>query len=227
MIQRVTGLAFILVLIGPIVLLYGPIDGVTLAVLLAVIASAFALPSAWRDVDWSRTRWLLGAGLLAVPFGALMTRLLPETALLFVIAAMAIIALLTPRLSGAAAATLHGRRGAIVAGAAAGFMHSSSGLSGPALAAYAMGDRWEQRRFAASAQVILLGYGLVSVLLRGLPSSPLWELTVLGMCTAAGIIGGALVIRVIPIAFARAVMLWCAWAGALVVLVRACVAFTL
>src|SRR5690606_23893062 len=32
-IQRVTGLAFVLVLIGPIVLLYGPIEGVTLAVL--------------------------------------------------------------------------------------------------------------------------------------------------------------------------------------------------
>ena len=34
-IQRVTGLAFVLVLIGPVVLIYGPIEGVTVAVLLA------------------------------------------------------------------------------------------------------------------------------------------------------------------------------------------------
>ncbi|WP_404439268.1 TSUP family transporter [Microbacterium aerolatum] len=225
-IQRVTGLAFVLVLIGPIVLVYGAVEGVTLAVLLAVIASAFALPSAWRHVDWPRTLWLLGAGLLAAPFGALMTRLLPEPALLFVIAAMAIVALLGPRLSSPAAALLRGRRGAIVAGAAAGFMHSSSGLSGPALAAYAVSDRWEQRRFAASAQVIFLGYGLVSVALRGLPASPTWEVVVLGACTAAGIVGGALLVRVVPVALARAVMLWCAWIGALVVLVRAILAVT-
>lgn len=211
-------------LIGPIVLVYGAIEGVTLAVLLAVIASVFALPSAWRDVDWRRTLWLLGAGLLAAPFGALMTRLMPEPALLFVIAAMAVIALLGPRVSSPAAAVLRGRRGAIVAGATAGFMHSSSGLSGPALAAFAVSDDWEQRRFAASAQVIFLGYGLTSVLLRGLPVSPIWEVSVLGACTALGIIGGALLARVVPVALARAVMLWCAWLGALVVLVRAIVA---
>lgn len=45
-IQRVTGLAFVLVLIGPIVLVYGPVEGVTVAVFLAVIASLFALPGA-------------------------------------------------------------------------------------------------------------------------------------------------------------------------------------
>jgi len=223
-IQRVTGLAFVLVLIGPIVLVYGPVEGVTLAVLLAVIASAFALPSAWREVDWGPTGWLLGAGVLAAPFGALLTSLLPEAALLFAIAAMAIIALLGPRVSGPAAGALRGRRGAITAGAVAGFMHSSSGLSGPALAAYAIADRWDQRRFAASAQVIFLGYGLVSVLLRGLPSSAPWDVVVLGACTAVGIIGGSLLARVVPVALARAVMLWCAWVGTLVVLVRAIVA---
>ena len=54
-IQRVTGLAFVLVLIGPVVLAYGPVEGVTIALFLAVIASLFAVPGAWRDVDWSRT----------------------------------------------------------------------------------------------------------------------------------------------------------------------------
>src|SRR5690606_28290600 len=106
----------------------------------------------------------------------------------------------------------------------AGFMHASSGLSGPALAAFALGDRWEQRRFAASAQVIFLGYGLVSIALRGLPSSSPVEVTALGVCTAVGILGGGLLVRIVPAALARTVRLWCAWAGSLVVLVRAVLA---
>ncbi|UYO96094.1 hypothetical protein OED01_10810 [Microbacterium sp. M28] len=153
-----------------------------------------------------------------------MTRILPEAALLFMISLMAIASLLTPRFGGPIAAMLTGRRGALYAGATAGFLHASSGLSGPALAAYAVGDRREQRRFAASAQVVFLGYGLVSVLLRGLPSAPVGEMLLLGVGTAAGIILGALLTRVVPGRVARALMLWCAWAGVLVVLARAFVA---
>lgn len=223
-IQRVTGLAFVLVLIGPVVLIHGPVEGVTVAVLLAVVASLFAVPTAWREVDWPRTLWLLGAGLVAAPFGALITQVLPEAALLLLIGAMAVLALLASRLGGIVSATLRGRQGAILAGATAGFMHASSGLSGPALAAFAVGDRWEQRRFAASAQVIFLGYGLVSVALRGLPSTPLPEMLLLSAATAAGILGGSLLARVVPASAARTVMLWCAWTGAVVVLIRGALA---
>ncbi|MEJ1923251.1 hypothetical protein [Microbacterium sp. KHB019] len=72
--------------------------------------------------------------------------------------------------------------------------------------------------------MIFLGYGATSVLLRGLPDTPAWEVLVLGVCTAIGIIGGSVLTRVVPVPLARAVMLWCAWIGALVVLVRAVVA---
>ena len=219
-IQRLTGLAFVLVLIGPAVLIYGPDEGVTVAVLLAVVAAVVAIPSGWRLIDWGRTWWLLGAGVAAAPFGALVTRLLPEPALLFMISLLAIAALLTPRFGGPVSAVLKGRRGAVYAGAAAGFLHASSGLSGPALAAYAVGDRWEQSRFAASAQVVFLGYGLVSVLLRGLPSAPISEMMLLAAGTAGGILLGALLTRIVSARLARSMMLWCAWAGVLVVLGR-------
>ncbi|WP_243232477.1 TSUP family transporter [Microbacterium sp. CIAB417] len=219
-IQRLTGLAFVLVLIGPAVLIYGAVEGVTVAVLLSVVAALVAVPSGWRLIDWPRTLWLLGAGIAAAPFGVLVTRVLPEAALLLLIAGLGIIALLTPRFGGPAAAVLKGRRGALYAGATAGFLHASSGLSGPALAAYALGDRWEQRRFAASAQVVFLGYGAVSVLLRGLPAEPAGEMLVLSTCTAVGIVAGAALTRVVPVRVARAMMLSCAWAGIAVTLVR-------
>ncbi|UJP10598.1 TSUP family transporter [Microbacterium sp. KUDC0406] len=222
-IQRVTGLAFVLVLIGPVVLVYGPVEGVTIAVLLAVIASLFALPGAWREVDWPPTRWLLGAGVVAAPLGALTALLLPDAALLLLIGAMGLLAL-SAQWFGGVARHLRGRGGAIGAGALAGFMHASSGLSGPALASYALGDDWPQRRFAASAQVIFLGYGLVSVALCGLPSSPPAELVLLGVCTAAGMLLGGWLVRLVPVALARRIMLLCAWAGTVVVLIRGVVA---
>ncbi|MFC5434185.1 TSUP family transporter [Microbacterium suwonense] len=221
-VQRVTGLAFVLVLIGPIVLAYGPVEGVTIAVLLALLASLFAVPSAWRDIDWPRTLWLLTAGLAAAPLGALTTVVLGQTALLFLIGAMGVIAL-SVQWMGRIARHLRGRPGAIGAGALAGFMHASSGLSGPALASFALGDDWPQRRFAASAQIVFLGYGAVSVALRGLPTIAASDLLILAACTAGGMILGAVAARRVPLVLARRVMLLCAWAGMIVVLGRAVV----
>lgn len=218
-IQRITGLGFVLVLVGPIVLLYGPVEGVTIGVLLALVASLSAIPLVWRRIEWQRTWWLIWPGLVSAPFGALLVRLLPEAALLLLIAAMAYFALVAgwiPALS----ASLRGRPGAVVAGSAAGFMHVASGLSGPPLAAYAVGDRWEQRRFAASVQVIFAVFSVVSVALRGLPASPVGDVGLLVAATVGGILIGTILSRHVSPRVARIAMLAIAWAGATVVLVR-------
>lgn len=218
-IQRITGLGFVLVLLGPIVVLFGPVEGITIAVLMALVASATAIPLVWREVEWRRTWWLIWPGLVAAPFGALLVRVLPEAALLLLIAAMAYFALLAPRITVLSKA-LTGRSGAVAAGGSAGFMHVASGLSGPPLAAYAVGDGWEQRRFAASVQIIFATFSLVSVVLRGLPTSPVPEVWLLIAATAAGIVIGTLLTRFVPPRIARIAMLSIAWAGATVVLVR-------
>lgn len=218
-IQRITGLGFVLVLLGPIVLLYGPVEGITIGVLLALVASSSAVPLVWRQVEWKRAWWLIWPGLVAAPFAALLVRVLPDAALLLLIAAMAYFALVAGWIP-VLAASLQGRTGAVVAGSAAGFMHVASGLSGPALAAYAVGDRWEQRRFAASVQIIFVAFSLVSVALRGLPSSPVADVWMLIAATVAGILVGTLLARLVPARVARLAMLGLAWAGATVVLIR-------
>ena len=116
-IQRITGLGFVLVLVGPIVLLYGPVEGVTIAVLLALVAALTAVPFVWKQVEWRRAWWLIWPGLIASPFGVLLVHVLPEAALLLVIAAMAYFALVASRIP-ALSASLSGRTGAIVAGSA-------------------------------------------------------------------------------------------------------------
>lgn len=222
-IQRITGLGFVLVLIGPIVLMYGGREGVTIGVLLALVAALTALPLVWREIDWHRSWWLIWPGLVTAPMGALVVRVLPDAALLLVVAALAFFALLAPRMPLLSSA-LTGRSGAVAAGAAAGFMHVASGLSGPPLAAHAVGDRWPQRSFSASVQVIFAVFSLVSVLLRGLPAQPVTDMTALVVATALGIVAGSLLVRRVPPAAARTAMLTIAWIGAAVVLVRGLVA---
>lgn len=218
-IQRITGLGFVLVLIGPIVLLYGAVEGVTIGVLLALAASAAAVPLVWRRIEWRKSWWLIWPGLIAAPFAALLVGVLPEAALLLLIAAMAYFALLAGRMPALSTALI-GRPGALVAGAAAGFMHVASGLSGPPLAAYAVGTKWDQARFAASVQVIFVSLSLVSVVLRGLPVSPASDVAVLLVATVTGIVVGTLLARWVPPRVARIAMLVIAWAGATVVLIR-------
>lgn len=222
-IQRITGLGFMLVLIGPFVLLYGGIEGVTVGVLLALVAAAIAVPLVWREVDWRRTGWLIWPGLVAAPAGLLFVRLLPEPALLLTIGGLAVFALVAGRIPQLSRA-LTGRSGAVAAGAAAGFMNVASGLAGPPLAAHAVGDGWPQRSFSASVQVIFAAFGVITVALRGLPAEPPVDVALLAAATAVGIIAGSALARVIPPLVARRAMLVIAWSGAALVIVRGIIA---
>lgn len=222
-IQRITGLGFMLVLIGPFVLLYGGIEGVTVGVLLALVAAAIAVPLVWREVDWRRTGWLIWPGLVAAPAGLLFVRLLPEPALLLTIGGLAVFALVAGRIPQLSRA-LTGRSGAVAAGAAAGFMNVASGLAGPPLAAHAIGDGWPQRSFSASVQVIFAAFGVITVALRGLPAEPPVDVALLAAATAVGIIAGSALARVIPPLVARRAMLVIAWSGAALVIVRGVIA---
>lgn len=222
-IQRITGLGFMLVLIGPFVLLYGGIEGVTVGVLLALVAAAIAVPLVWREVDWRRTGWLIWPGLVAAPAGLLFVRLLPEPALLLTIGGLAVFALVAGRIPQLSRA-LTGRSGAVAAGAAAGFMNVASGLAGPPLAAHAVGDGWPQRSFSASVQVIFAAFGVITVALRGLPAEPPVDVTLLAAATAVGIVAGSALARVIPPLVARRAMLVIAWSGAALVIVRGIIA---
>jgi len=83
-----------------------------------------------------------------------------------------------------------------------------------------MGDRWEQRSFAASVQIIFVTFSVVSVALRGLPATPAPDIGLLVLATVVGIIVGTLLTRFVPSRIARLAMLSIAWAGATVVLAR-------
>ncbi|GAA2530437.1 sulfite exporter TauE/SafE family protein [Microbacterium mitrae] len=218
-IQRITGLGFVLALFGPMVLIYGAMEGTRIAVLLALAASVSALPFVWREIDWRRVAWLAIPGIAVIPLGALVVRNLNEGWLLVLIALLAFFALTANKIS-ALSRLFVGRTGAIAAGAAAGFMHVTSGLSGPPLAAYAIGDKWGQRSFTATVQAIFAILSATSVISRGLPTSDSGGVVILIIVTVVGIIIGTMLSRFVPPSIARRAMLAIAWAGAFVALVR-------
>jgi uncharacterized protein len=222
-IQRITGIGFVLVFLGPIVLLYGPYEGPTLTILLALVAAAIALPLVWREIDWKRSAFIIGPGLALAPLGALVVHRLSSAWLMILTALLACFSLVAAYIP-ALAKHLRGRRGAVVAGGAAGVMHVAAGLSGPPIASFAKGDDWDQAGFAASAQVIFLIFSAVSIALRGWPTSSWQTLVVLAAATAAGIVAGSALASRVPVRIARTTMLVLAWAGALVMLVRGVVA---
>ena len=101
-IQRITGLGYVLVLTGPVVLLYGAVAGTGTSIALSLVASVSALPFVWRDIAWKRVLWLLvPAAVVAAP-AAWLVRALPEAMLLLLVAALGALSLLAGRIPGLA-----------------------------------------------------------------------------------------------------------------------------
>jgi len=218
-IQRIAGIGFVLIFIAPAALMFGAHEGQTLTILLALVAAATALPTVWRDIDWRQSVRIVVPGLALAPAGVLIVNLLSHSWLMILTACLAIFALTVPHISALAPA-LRGNSGAIIAGATAGLMHTTAGLAGPPIAAYALGNKWEQRRSTASIQLMLAALGLVSITLRGMPASSPTTIITLAIATIAGIIVGALLAKRVPHQFARQGMLTLAWSGAITLLVR-------
>lgn len=223
-VQRLTGLGFALVATPLMVLLYGPVDGVLVIVVTGAVAAIVMLATMLGEVDWRRSLLLAAAGAAASPLAAWVVHVSPPQALLLIVGSAGLLSLLGGRLVSIAR-MLMGTRGALLAGSASGFLHVASGLSGPPLVAYGFNDRWEQRSFAASLQVVFLVYHLITIAWRGLPRIEAGELGWLVGLSILGTLAGVLLARIVPSRWARLGMLGIAWAGTIAVLVRGALAF--
>lgn len=218
--QRITGLGFALVASPFLVLVLGAFTGVLVVNLLGSVTSALVLLQVRRDVDVRRALLLAGPAVLAVVPGAWVARQASPAALQVVVGACVVLALLTvlavtrraaaqdAHPAGAPAARRR-RTGAVVAGAASGLMNVTAGVGGPAITVYAVAVRWQQRSFAATAQLYFTIVGVASLTAKGgLPSLswPAW--TTAAVALAAGLaLGSALHARVPPAAARTAAVL--------------------
>ena len=166
--QRATGLGFALVAAPFLVLIAGPVDGVSLSNALSAALCALVLARTWRQALWRQVALLAGPAILAVPLGVLVVRRLPDGPLLITVGGLSVVAVLVV-VVGRRRELLPGRRSAVVAGALAGFMNATAGVGGPMVTAYAVSRRWPLPVFIPTAQATLLLVNLASLAGKGLP----------------------------------------------------------
>lgn len=159
--QRVSGMGFGLVA-GPfIVLVAGPVEGILLVNVVGAVSCLLILGRVVAAVDWRRYAWLAAACVAGSVPAALLLRGLSAATLevtvgLVVVLAMTL-ALVTSRLSGTRRRFPEDARWPLVlTGLASAFASVAAGVGGPPLAVYSVLDRWDPRRFAATAQAFFL-----------------------------------------------------------------------
>ncbi|MEJ2886345.1 TSUP family transporter [Actinomycetospora aeridis] len=222
--QRTTGLGLALVG-GPfLVAVLGPRDGVSFGNALQVVLCLIVLIRTHRGVDLRAAGLLLAGAVVAVPLGAVVVDVLPEGPLLVVVGLLALAAValsLVPRLG----AWLDGTRGAVAAGAVAGFVNVTAGVGGPAISAFALARRWSIEVFVPTAQVVLLVINLVALVSKGAPplGGAVWVTGLVGI--AVGVVLGDVVHRRLAPRTARRAVIVLALVGALATVVRGVLVF--
>jgi len=221
--QRITGLGFGLVGVPLVVLLLGPVEGVLVMMVNSVVISGIMAAGSLRDIVWRRAWRLVLAGIIVSPLAVWLVYILDAAWLMIVVACAAFLSLSTSYIT-APLTWLSGRRGLYIAGSMSGFLHITSGLSGPPLVAYSQREAWPQKSFVATIQVVFLSFNLLTLALRGLPSADLHPLIITVAATILGTFLGAMLQKRIPTLWATRAMIAIAWLGTLAVLVRGVVA---
>lgn len=217
--QRVTGIGFALVSAPLLVLVAGPFDGIILANILSLVVSLMVFATTWRDVEWRRGLMLAVPALLAIPVGAFVARSVPGPLLLLLVGSLVLIALALVQLSPRAR-VLQGRRGAVAAGGASGFMNVTAGVGGPAIVLYAISTAWEHRRFVATFQFYSVIVNSASLLSKGAPHLPGQSLAISLAALAVGLGGGELLSRRVSAERARQGVMVLAMGGAAATVVK-------
>lgn len=217
--QRISGMGLGLVVAPSLTLLVGPAVGVTLSNVVAVVTAVLVLVAMRGDVDWRRWGRLaplvvVGSCVGAAAVGAFREAWLDVVVGSSVLLAMAASAVLARR------RRLDGPGAGVAAGLAAGFMNTTSGVAAPAMTAYALATRWEQRSFAATLQPVYLAANATSLLVKAssgaVPLGALPSGWVCGLVVAAapvGVVLGRVLAARVPATAARRLAVGVAAAG--------------
>ncbi|WP_200886695.1 sulfite exporter TauE/SafE family protein [Phaeacidiphilus oryzae] len=223
-VQRMSGIGFALVAGPGLIALQGPLQGVLLANCASCGISALGLATEWRGLRPRVMVPLVAAAACLVPVGAWAAGALPRPVLLVgigatVVAAVAVIA------RGVRSAALSGRSGAVIAGAASGFMNAAAGVGGPAVSLYALNEGWSVREFVPNALFYGVLVNALSVALKGPPRLPGAAWALIACALLAGLPAGRFLAARVPDRRARGLVLLLACAGGLVTLGRGLGAF--
>lgn len=225
--QRITGMGFALVS-GPfLVLLIDPLAGVVLVNLCGFTSSLIVLWRTYTEVNWKLAGSLILAATVGTLPGALLAVFMSTHALEIFIGSIVVVSLTSSLILNRYAQPISRNAGTITAtGLASGVMNASAGVGGPALSAFALLTRWEQRTFAATIQPVFVVMAASSVILKLVFDRDAWPgldgatwLLLLGALVAGQVLGEWLS-KITPVAAARTGMLTLAFLGGFLTIAR-------
>lgn len=225
LLQRVSGQGMGLVAAPTLTVLIGPVAGVAMTNVAAAVTATLVWVAMREHVDRGRLVAIVPLIVVGSVVGAFFVGGVPTAWLDVVIGGTVLVAMAVSvqlqRFRPAGGAPV-----AMAAGAAAGFMNTTAGVAAPAMTAYALATRWEQRSFAATLQPVWVTANLSSVGAKwgtgalGDGGAPwwLWPLGLAGVL--AGVLAGAALAHRVSSALARRLAISVAVVGALVALGR-------
>lgn len=219
--QRVAGLGFGLVVSPILVVLLGPLDGVMIINACGAASSLLILSRVWRDVDWGRYVGLIVPGLAGIALGAFLASHVPAAPLEIGIGLTLIAGLVVSQLVARARRRVDGLGVMVASGFTSGLMNAAAAVGGPAVTAYAVLSRWDQRRFGATLQPYFITTGTTSLLAKAFatgghwPSLEAWQWAAVFGCMVVGIVAGDLMARRVAGETVRRAVILIAYAGAL------------
>lgn len=224
--QRISGMGVGLIAAPVLSLLLGPVDGVLLVNLLAVINAATNTWGMRADVDWQKFAPIALAMVLGVVPGARVVANAPTDVLLILVGALLLLALSIVTLGKRYVPQVEGALPAAVSGAIGGFMNTLAGVAGPAITVYAEAARWPQKVYAATLQPIFLVGGSLSFTVKVLSGAAditaiepaLWAATLAAL--VVGIAAGTTLAPRVPSTIAHRIALGLAFLGGATALVR-------
>jgi uncharacterized protein len=224
--QRLAGLGFGLIVSPALVVLLGPFDGVMIINLCGAASSLLILSRVWRQVEWKRYFGLAVAALAGVLPGAWLASNAPAAPLEVCIGVLLIIALLGSQGLTRSSWRASGPVPMVALGFSSGLMNAAAGVGGPAITAYAIATRWEQKSFSATLQPYFVTTGLTSLVSKyvisggHVPGLDGWQWLSILAAMVTGIIAGDLLSGKVRPASVRRIVVAIAYLGAVSTLTK-------
>lgn len=224
--QRVAGMGLGLIAAPILAIVMGPVQGVMVVNVLAMVNAAMTAYTVRKDIDWRSCTYIGSVMVVGAIAGAMLIKQVSNSLLLIIFGALILIALFIVSALKGKMPEPKGRLPMIVTGIIGGFTNTLAAVAGPVITVYAQAARWEHRSYAATLQPLFVISGGMSFLVKTLmgagdlgdTSLLVWPVGLLGMFI--GIYLGTKLSAMIPRERAHKLAIFLAAAGGASAMVR-------
>lgn len=224
--QRVAGMGLGLISAPVLAIAMGPVHGVMVVNVLAMVNAAMTAYTVREHIDWKRCLYIGSPMVSGAIAGAMLIKQVSNALLLILFGALILAALFMVSALKGRMPEPRGRVPMLVTGVIGGFTNTLAAVAGPVITVYAQAARWEHRKFAATLQPLFVISGGMSFLVKSLmgagdvsgTSHWVWPVGLLGMFI--GIYLGSQLSKVISREKAHKMALLLAAGGGLSALIR-------